>query len=123
MAAKSARVCFEATNGKVKGWVWEGITESDTCVPLRVEEFDDMTLSVHGTMGGASVACRGSNLDALVTDGLLTDYFVMTDANAGTAVALTTDNTASVLLETATYIQPVPTGGSSQTINIVLGGK
>ena len=115
-------------DGNVKGYKWSSVTEEDVCLPVRFSDKDDMTLSVHGTLDGASWALRiSSHSDTVDTNGLLTAYFAGKDANTGNAIALDTTNTASLVSETGVYYQPVATlntsGSTSLSVDIVLAGK
>jgi hypothetical protein len=107
--------------GKAIAWQWTPVTESDDCDPVKITEVDDLTLSVHGTMGSATITLRGSNHDPTVAA-----FLPMSDANAttpGTAISLTTTNTGMAVAEEAIWFKPIRTGGSSASITIVLGGK
>ena len=114
--------------GNIKGWKWASVTEDDVCLPVRFSDKDDMTLSVHGTLDGASLALRiSSHSDTTDTNGLLTAYFNGTDMSSGNTIALDTTNTASLVSETGVYYQPVVTlntsGSTSLSVDIVLAGK
>ena len=128
MANITASEITQDPNGNVKAYKWTGVTEADVCLPLRFSDKDDMTLSVHGTLDGASWALRiSSHSDSIDTNGLLTAYFPGTDANTGNAIALDTTNTASLVSETGVYYQPVSTlntsGSTSLSVDLVLAGK
>lgn len=118
MAAIAATQITADAEGRVKGYKWAGVTENDTCTPIRFTDKDDMTFSVHGTLGGSSWALHLSGHDST-----LTDYYVGTNQNTASAIALTTDNTAAQVLETGTYFGPVRTGGTSVSVDLVLTGK
>ena len=119
MAAITASEITTDPEGHVKVYMWTGVTESDTCTPVRFTDKDDITLSVHGTLGGSSWALHLSGHDST-----LTDYYVATNqADTTSAIALTVDNTAALVLETAAYFGPVRTGGTSVSVDLVLTGK
>ena len=119
--------------GKVIGYKWASVSDTtsgvDTCTPVRFDEdVDDITLSIHGTMGAsASVALRIDNdyTSTVGTDNLLVDYIVATDLVSASALALTTDNTGASVAEVGRYYQPVVTGDTNNTtvIDIILLGK
>ena len=119
--------------GKVIGYKWAGVADTtsgvDTCTPVRFDEdIDDLTLSIHGTVGAsASVALRIDNdyNGTVGTDNLLVNYISGTDVDTTNAISLTTDNTGALILEVGRYYQPVLTGDTNNTtdIDILLVGK
>jgi len=120
-------------SGKIIGYKWASVSDTtsgvDTCTPVRFDEdIDDLTLSIHGTVGAsASVALRIDNdyNGSTGTDGLLTDYIAGTDVDTTNAIALDTDNTGALVLEVGRYYQPVVTGDTNNNtvIDIILVGK
>lgn len=120
-------------SGKVIGYKWSSVTDTtsgvDTCTPVRFDEdIDDLTLSIHGTMGAsASVALRiDNNYSGTVgTDSLLVDYISGTDVDTTNPISLTDDNSGALVLEVGRYYQPVLTGDTNNTtdIYILLVGK
>ena len=117
MAEVPAKQHVDDPNGAIVGYHWPGVTEADTCGPVRITRWDDFTLSVHGTMGSASYGLSISN------EAETTGYFVAKDANTGAAIALTVADTASLVSEAGMWYKPVRTGGSSSVVDVMLVGK
>lgn len=113
MAVISAQKIHEGTDKVI--WLWEAVTNADTCEPVNSHRFDDPTLYVFGTMASASVALHAS--PEVITAPTL--YSACT--SSGTAIALTTTGSNKVVDQCANYFKPVPTGGTgTQDIDIYL---
>lgn len=90
--------------------LWETITEADSAAAYEVPEGIGAlgAIQVNGTFGSASVALHGSE------DG--TNYYALNDLS-NTAIAITSAGRAE-FTTAARYIKPVPTGGSSQDLDV-----
>ena len=98
-------------DGSIKRITWTPVTENDTCAPVALPEYADKSLQVLGTFGSASVALQGSN------DGGAT--YAALNIPAGTALAITAAGVKAVL-ENTELVKPVVTGGTSQSLTIVM---
>jgi hypothetical protein len=127
MADVVASEITQDADGLVVGYQWKNVGADDVCVPLRIDNVDDLTLSVHGTMDSSSWDLAVSNHSSAVdTSDEMSAAFKAKDANTGNAIELTTTNTAALVSETGTYFQPQHDGGStagSMDVTVVLAGK
>ena len=90
---------------------WAGVTEADTCAPVKVEPaMFAYSMQTSGTFGSATVSLHGS------IDG--TNYVALKDAT-GTAISATAAGIVSGG-QIALYLKPVATGGSSQSLTFTL---
>lgn len=94
-------------------YVWEDVTEADTCEPVYHPGAADKTIQVVGTFGGATVGVKGS-----VQPKPASAFFSLSGPD-GDAIALTAAG-GSAILEAVNGVQPVATEGSSQEITIYL---
>ena len=120
MAERPAVQHIDDANGRTIGYKWYTVTSatSDTCAAVRITDFDDVTLSISGTVGGSSTALKISN----DTDSASV-YFPAKDANTAVAVALTATETAALVSEVGVWYKPVVTDGSAQDLDISLVAK
>jgi hypothetical protein len=81
--------------------VWANLVASESGLPVEIPEYNDKTVSITGTFGGA-VTIEGSN------DG--TNYVGLKDAITGTAISATS-NGIFVIKENARFIRPVAAVG------------
>ena len=102
--------------GRMIGYLWESVTESDTCLPVRIDK-DDVTISIDGTVGGSSTTMKVSSKESGLNE------WTAKDLISGSAVALTTANTAAVIAEVGIWYTPTTTGGTGQSINIAVVAK
>ena len=124
MAVITATEAVQDKSGKVESYRWDAVTENDTCKPVRVVGKRDFTLSLHGSPGGSSTTLYMSSAGLSDPSTLATtDYWVGKDTVSGSAVALTADNTAANIVESAVWFQPFPSGGTSQNLTIYLEAK
>lgn len=100
-------------NNACKLAVWTNVTSltSDTCQAVSLPDYPDRSIHVWGTFGGCSVAVNGSNNGGV--------SFVALRDPTSTTIAITSE-TIKAILENTQQIQPVATGGSSQTISIAI---
>ncbi len=91
--------------------IWTPVTEADTCAPVEFPECSDKSIQVLGTFGGASVALNGSNNNG-------TTFAPLSDPG-GTVIAITSAKIKAVL-ENTQQIQPVASGGTSQSLTIAM---
>ena len=101
-------------DGSVKRITWTPVTENDTCAPVQAAAYADKSIQVLGTFGSATVALHGSN------DGGAT--FAALNLPAGTAIGITAAGIKAVL-ENTEQIKPVISGGTSQSLTIVVLGR
>jgi hypothetical protein len=87
-------------------------TENDTCVPVqsRMADYADRLITFGGAFGGATAKVQGSNDDL--------EYFDLRD-NTHTVISKTAFG-GEQILETPAYIKPVATGGTAQTLKVIL---
>jgi|SRR6056300_458744 len=91
---------------------WTGIATGDTINPITPDHARPAigTVTMEGTWGSSTVALQGSN------DG--TNYFTLKNPQ-GTDISATGD--AMFEVSTAVlYIRPTPSGGSGDSINVIL---
>jgi len=117
MAVIPAVQHIDDANGRTIGYKWYTVTEADTCAAVRITDFDDVTLSISGTVGGSSTALSISN------DTSATAFFPAKDANTAAAVALTATETSALVSEVGVWYKPAPTGGTGQDLDICLVAK
>lgn len=122
MATKTASEIIQSPSGRVRAWAWLNVTPSDVCAPLRIDDYDDLTISVHGTMDSSTWDLKISNyLSTVDTSGELVDYISASDALTGNAISLTLDNTGMLIAETGVYFQPQHDGGGTAgTMNVTV---
>ena len=111
MAVISYEEHIQDNTGQTKGYRWSSVTESDTCEPVRIVGKDDVTISVHGTLGGATLTLNISSEGSGVNEWTSGD------------VSLSTANTAALVSENGVYYKPVFAGGTSQSAKVVLIAK
>jgi hypothetical protein len=92
--------------------IWSGMVTGDTINPWKITAQYGLAAAVQisGTFGGASVKLQASN------DG--TNYFDMEDVT-GTAVS-TGSGGLYEISTAAIYLLPVVTGGSANSINVII---
>ncbi|KKM21491.1 hypothetical protein LCGC14_1634860 [marine sediment metagenome] len=90
---------------KIQLYLWETVTENDTCQELELPEFSDKTIQVLGSFGGGNISIEGS----IMKDSPA--FSVLNDPNGN---ALTKTSAAvEAVLENVWKIRPkVPTGTS-----------
>ena len=101
-------------SGRVEGYHWPAVTENDTCQAVRITGKSDVTISVSGTMGGASVALVVSSEESGQAG------YSANHIGSDTAIALVTAGTSATALQKGIWYIPTPSGGSSQSIGITL---
>lgn len=92
---------------------WTALTENDTAAPVDCGDFADRSVFIGGTFGSATVIFQGSN------DG--TNYVVLTDPQ-GNNISKTSAGLEAVTELTA-YARPSASGGTSQSVNVVMIGR
>jgi type IV secretory pathway TrbL component len=92
---------------------WNAVTEADTCAPVECGDFADRSVQIAGTFGAATVTFQGSNDD--------TTYSILTDPQ-GNNISKTSAGLEEITEVTA-YAKPVATGGTSQSLKIVMVGR
>lgn len=110
----------EVVNGREKIYKWEGVGESDTCAPVCMHPFDDMTLKCVGTFGSTalSIALHGSDEKDGGTSGL---YTPLTDTS-GTVIAIDSAGGAVVGPNMRWYKPVISAGDSTSDVDIYLKG-
>lgn len=106
---------FGVVGGKIV--LWEGVTESDTCLPVTVDSVQDKTVQVLGTFGAATVILQGTLQPRLAHTESPT-YFSLSDST-GTTISLTAAGGVEVL-EAVHRIRPSASGGTGQDLDIYL---
>lgn len=91
---------------------WSAMTTGDNGEPIILTKFNDRTLHVTGTFGGATVAFEGSN------DGI--EYLPMRDVF--NAVVSASEAKLITLTEVPLYVRPVVTGGTGTSVSIIVCG-
>ncbi len=108
MAAISPTITRKTTENKITV-TWTTVTENDTFVAYTVPQYmRDISMHVSGTFGSATVVVKGANNGGAGVG--LTN-------TADTTISLTAEGMFSVLERPAT-IQPVASGGSSQSLTV-----
>lgn len=100
---------------------WATVTEAGTFTPVgpRFADYSDRSVQIVGTFGGATIVLNGSN------DG--TNYAGLTDPQ-GNAISKTSA-AIEAISEATLWVNPTHSGGSSESINVILvmrrgrGGK
>lgn len=88
---------------------WADVTEADAFGRFNFEEVvSEVSVHIHGTFGGATVAIKGSNHDDEGT----------TLSRIDGTVAEATSEAIFSLLDRSLYIQPTHSGGSSETVTV-----
>lgn len=110
----------EVVNGREKIYKWLEVRQGDTCAPVCMHPFDDMTLKCVGTFGSTalSIALHGSDEKDGGTSGL---YTALTDIN-GTAIAVVAAGTAVVGPTVRWYKPVISAGDSNSDVDIYLKG-
>ena len=111
---------IDDAEGRVIGYRWATLSTATetTCDPIRMTNFDDVTISVTGTMAGVAVAMHISN------DTSATSFWPAKDANTAAALSLTVTDTAALVSEVGVWYKPVlatidDTGTTSITVDLV----
>lgn len=95
-------------NDRVSQVKWSGISQGDTCTPVRWHGAGDRTVQVTGTFGaGGTVSVEGTLDSSDGTYAQLTDPF-------GNAISFT-DAGIDTVTEMVKYIKPVIAGGDGTT--------
>jgi len=89
---------------------WETMGNADTGTSIETNNLVDMTVTIDGTFGSATVTIQGSN------DG--TNWHSMTDPQ-GNAVAKTAA-AMEVLSEAPRYIRAITSGGTGTDVDVIL---
>lgn len=90
---------------KCKVYKWTDVVTSDTCSPVKIPYFDDMTIYVHGVANNETVALHGSPEAAYGSPSLFAPL-----KSGGTAISLTdttTINKCALVDENALWYKPV----------------
>jgi hypothetical protein len=99
-------------DGSLNLYTWALTTANSDGAPVHAAEWADRTWQATGTFGGATVAFQGSN------DG--SNWFSMTNAAGGAAIALTAAGGATTI-ESPYYVRPnLTVVGSGATITVTL---
>lgn len=93
-----------------RSYTWTGVTEADTFVAAEVGGQTDRSVQATGTFGSATLLVKGSN------DG--TTYLTLTDPQ-GNAISKTADALEQIE-EGTRYIQPTHSGGTGETIKVII---
>lgn len=93
------------TSGRYKVYHWDTLAGTDTGVPIRLDDFDDISIYVYGTPDTGSVALKGSpEVDSPTLYSSLQDL-------AGSVIAINTSGGHAVVGPKAIWYYPVVTGG------------
>lgn len=106
MAEKAYSVEILDDSTQVVKWV---LTNGDTAKPYEGSNFADLSVSMEGTWGSASVDFEGTNGTSYVA---LTDPF-------GNAVSATDDDVFQVV-ENTRFRKPTISGGSASSVTVYL---
>lgn len=99
-------------DGSLNLYTWPLTTANPDGAPIQAPEWADRTWQATGTFGGATVAFQGSN------DG--TNWFSLTNAAGGAAVALVAAGGCSTV-ELPLYVRPnLTVVGAGATISVTL---
>ncbi len=98
----------EPTGTNITMYSWLTMGNADTGTPMSDPDKPDMTLTVDGTFGGATVVLEGSN------DG--TNYHTLTNPE-GVALSFTAA-AISLVTEVPLWIKPATSGGSGTSLNV-----
>lgn len=90
---------------------WSSVTENDTFEAYELPGIpQEISVSAYGTFGSASIAVNGGHVSG---------QLVSTSDMSDTTIAMSAAGLVSVL-QRPTIVQPVATGGSSQSLNVVM---
>lgn len=95
---------------KVNLFKWSGVTQADTCEPVQSSGSYDRSVQVVGDFGGGAIEIHGSN------DGV--NFSILTDPQ-GIALSFNSSK-IEIVMELTKYLKPVPVGGSSMNLNIII---
>lgn len=96
----------------VQLWKWEGITEADTCEPVKLEPFSDKSVQIAGTVDGISI--EGS----LVPDAGDDDYEILDEPN-GDPITVSAGAIKSIL-PNVWFVRPKQPTGTGNDITVYL---
>ena len=102
-------------SGKYAVYLWETITAGDTCEPLPVHDFDDLTIYVTGTFDSNTISLQGC---ATKTG----TYVALRDVLTAAAIAIDAAG-AGLVAEGALFVKPVNTSGTTIDIDVYLVAK
>lgn len=91
---------------------WPNMTTDDVGEPIILTKFNDRTVHVTGTFGGATVTFEGSN------DGV--EYLPMRDVF--NAVVSAAEPKLITLTEVPLYVRPAVTGGVDTDVTLIICG-
>jgi len=119
MPTIAAEEHIQDANGRTIGWIWQGATSADTLTPQRITNSNDLTISVAGTIGSpvATVTLTMSN------HGPATGLFPATNAVSAATISMAAINLGMLIAQTGIWFQPVITGGTGESLDIVIAGK
>lgn len=90
---------------------WSDVTDADTFQRFRCDgTYEEISVHVFGTLGGATVAINGANYDA--------DGVAMTKIGGGAAEA--SAESLFSLVERPGFITPTHAGGASESTTVVM---
>lgn len=116
MAERSAVPSNPGANaGGVTVFTWTGITESDTGEEILVNGQGPclLAMQVLGTFGGATVQLQGSNNG--------TDWVTVADVQGDTSGFSAAGG--KEFSPSFVYLRPNATGGTSQTVNVIIATR
>jgi hypothetical protein len=113
MAVKAPTYQYTGAGEHTVVVTWTSVTEADTFGPIgpRWADYVDRCVEIVGTIGAATVVLNGSN------DG--TNYANLTDPQ-GTAISKTVLPALEQIVENTLYVQPAHSGGTGESINVIL---
>jgi hypothetical protein len=93
--------------------IWSSVTEADTFLVSKIGiRYPDKTVSVEGTMGGATVSIQGSE------DGV--NFHTLRGGSGGAGSLVFTTAGQDVLIENVPYLKPIHTGGTGETVTVII---
>ncbi len=105
------------TPGNTFHVIWETLTETDNVGhPTSIPGASDVSVTVLGTIGGATLLIEGSNVLSPSVDG---DWVTLHDEN-GDLLSFTTIDIGHALSENMLHIRPRLTGGSSTDVDVIM---
>lgn len=101
---------YQRVHDKIDVWRWAGLTESDTCAPIPLGDYSDVTVQVGGTFGSGTLSVQGS---AAPQDA---GYVAVHDPQ-GNALSFSAAGMEAVL-EKLYWLKPVLAGATGANLDI-----
>lgn len=103
-------------NDWIRRVVWEGVTESDTCAPVKCPEFGEVTMQVAGDFGTGGDVQLHVTLDGASDS---SNYWPLLDLHTGNTLEISAMGGATAF-NSGYWVAPVISDGTDVAVDITL---